>query len=144
MIQQNVNALGTWDFTWNPGSKIQSGTYTMVATDAWKTVSDKTEFPVIGGGLVSVATSTYAAAKGSTLIFSGQCTTGAQNINLVLYGPDRFSSGVDLGIIPIDANKNWNYKYTIDSSMPTGTYTATVNDVPRTTSGTAQFTVGFA
>jgi len=144
MTQQNVNALGTWEFTWNPGSKLQSGTYTMVATDAWKTVSDRTEFPVTGGGLVSVGTSTYAVAKGGNVVFSGQCTTGAQNVNLVLSGPDRFSSGVDLGIIPVDANKNWNFKYNVDSSMPTGYYTFSVSDVPRTTSSTAQFTVGFA
>jgi hypothetical protein len=144
MTQQNVNGLGMWDFTWNPGSKIQSGTYTMVATDQWKTVSDRTEFTVIGGGLVSVGTSTYALAKGGNVVFSGQCTTGAQNVNLVISGPDKYSSGVDLGIIPVDANKNWNYKYSIDSSMPTGYYTVSVSDVPRTTSSTAQFTVGFA
>ena len=144
LTQPNVNNLGVWEYTWNPGSKIQAGTYTMVVNDPWKRVSERAEFTVTGGGEVSITSNSFSAAKGSTLQFSGRCTTGSRNVNLVLYGPDQYSGGVDLGTFSVDANKNWNFKYTIDATMPTGIYTMYVYDIPKTTSSTVQFTVGFA
>jgi hypothetical protein len=143
LTQPNVNAPGVWEYLWNPGSKIQPGTYTMVVSDPWKKVSEKMQFTVTGGGLVSITSSSLSAAKGSTLLFSGRCTTGAQNVNLVLYGPEQFSGGSDLGVIFVNADKNWNFRYTLDSSIPTGTYTMYVYDIPKTTSSTVQFTVGY-
>ena len=41
------------------------------------------------------------------------------------------------------ADKTWNFKYTLDNSMVTGSYSMYVYDIPKTTSGTTQFTVGF-
>ena len=144
LVRQTVNSLGVWEYTWNPGSKIQAGTYTMVVSDTWNTVSGRAEFTVTGGGLVSVTTNSFSVVKGSTVQFSGRCTTGSQNVNLVLYGPEQFAGGVDLGTFSVDANKNWNFPYTFDSGTPTGTYTMYVYDIPKTTSSTVQFTVGFA
>ena len=139
----NVNSVGSWSYTWNPGFSIQSGSYTLVAEDAKKTTSSRVEFSAVGGGVVSIAANSYAAAAGETITFSGQCTTGAKNVLLVLYGPARYSSGVELGSLSCLADKTWNFKYTLDNSMPTGTYTMYVYDIPKTTSGTTQFTVGF-
>ncbi len=93
---------------------------------------------------MTVISNSYAAARGNTLRFSGICTTGAKNVDLVLYGPGQYAGGVDLGTFSVMADKNWNFRYTLDTSMPTGLYTIYVYDVPKTTSGTAQFTVGFA
>jgi hypothetical protein len=138
-----VNSVGSWSYTWNPGFSIQSGSYTLVVEDAPKTTSSRVEFSVVGGGEVSIATSSYAAAQGETITFSGQCTTGAQNVLLVLYGPERFSSGAELGSLSVMADKTWNFKYTLDNSMPTGSYKIYVYDIPKTTSSTTQFTVGF-
>jgi hypothetical protein len=143
LVQQNVNGLGTWSYTWNPGSSVDAGSYTMIVSDTWKTTSERTEFTVIGGGLVSISPSSYSAAKGETVTFSGQCTTGAQNVLLVLYGPGQYAGGVELGAFSVLAEKTWIFKYTLDSSMPVGTYTMYVYDIPKTTSGNTQFTVGY-
>ena len=142
--QPKPNSVGLWSYTWNPGTSLQSGSYTMVVYDAKKISSDGIAFSVVGGGEVVISANSYSAAKGDTLIFSGRCTTGAQNVLLVLYGPERFSSGAELGTISVMADNTWSFKYTIDSTMPTGIYSIYVYDVPKTTSGTMQFTVGFA
>jgi hypothetical protein len=138
-----VNSVGSWAYTWNPGFSIQSGSYTLVVEDAKKTTSGRVEFSAVGGGIVSIAANSYAAAPGEVITFSGQCTTGAQNVLLVLYGPARYSSGVELGSLSCLADKTWNFKYTLESSMPAGYYTMYVYDLPKTTSSTTQFTVGF-
>lgn len=144
LVQQNVDGLGNWNYVWNPGSSVQKGTYTMIVTDGWKTTSESTEFTVIGGGIVSISPSTYSAATGETVTFSGQCTTGAQNVILVLSGPGQFTSGRELGPISVSAEKTWSLKLTLDATMPTGIYTVYVYDVPKTASGNTQFTVGYA
>jgi hypothetical protein len=139
----SVNSAGSWSYTWNPGFSIQSGSYTVVVEDAKKTTSDRVEFSAVGGGVVSIAASSYAAAPGETITFSGQCTTGAQNVLLVLYGPARYASGVELGSLSCMADKTWNFKYTLENYMPAGYYNMYVYDIPKTTSSTTQFTVGF-
>jgi hypothetical protein len=144
LVQQNVNGLGTWSYTWNPGSSVDAGLYTMIVSDSWKTAEDRAEFSVIGGGMVSISPSSYSAGKGETISFSGQCTTGAQNVVLILAGPGQFSSGKDLGTFSVGADKTWNLKFTLDETMPTGVYTMYVYDVPKTTSATTQFTVGYS
>ncbi len=141
--QPKVNSAGLWSYLWNPGFSIQSGSYTLVVEDEFRTSSDRVEFKVIGGGEVSVASNSYSAARGESMIFSGRCTTGAQNVLLVLYGPERFSGGVELGSVSVTADKTWNFKFSLDNYMPTGHYTMYVYDIPRTSSGTTQFTVGF-
>jgi hypothetical protein len=144
LVQQNVNGLGTWSYTWNPGSSVDAGLYTMIVSDPWKTTEERVEFTVIGGGLVSISPSSYAAGSGDSLTFSGQCTTGAQNVVLVLSGPGQFASGRELGPVSVGADKTWKFTFTIDSTMPTGTYTVYVYDLPKTTSSTTQFTLGYA
>ena len=148
LVQQNVNELGNWNYIWNPGSSVESGSYTVIVSDPWKTTSERTEFTVIGGGVVSISPSTYSAGTGSTITFSGQCTTGAQNVLLVLSGftntAGQFTSGVELGPVSVSADKTWSFKYTIDTTKPTGTYIMYVYDVPRTTSSSTQFTIGYA
>jgi hypothetical protein len=143
-LPQDVDSLGTWSYTWNPGTKLLSGTYTVIVTDPDKKVSERREYSVIGGGEVTAISSKYSAGRGDTLQFSGLCTTGAPNVQLVLYGPDRYAGGIQLATLSVQANKNWNFAYPLDSTMPTGTYTLYAYDVPKTTSGTAQFTVGFS
>ena len=144
LVQQNVNEIGVWSYTWNPGSSVDKGAYTMIVSDPWKTTSERVEFSVTGGGVVSVSPSTYSAAMGETVTFSGQCTTGAQNVVLVLSGPGQFASGRELGSVSVTADKTWSFKLPLDSTMPTGVYTIYVYDVPKTTSGNSQFTVGYA
>ncbi len=142
--QPKVNSLGSWSYTWNKGTSILAGEYTMIVEDPRKTTSDRVVFTVVGGGLVSIVPSTYSATAGNAITFSGQCTTGAKNVLLTLYGPGQFTGGVDLGSHSVLADKTWNFKYSLDSTLPTGTYTMYVYDIPKTTSATTQFTVGFA
>jgi hypothetical protein len=141
--QPKTNSAGSWSYTWNPGFSVQSGSYTIVVSDAQKIASEREVFSVVGGGEVTISANSYSVAKGDTIKFSGRCTTGAPNVILVLYGPER-SSGVELGSISVMADKTWNFKYTLDNTMPTGYYTINVYDVPKTTSGSMQFTVGFS
>lgn len=141
--QPKINSAGLWSYVWNPGFSLQSGSYTLVVVDDSRTSSDRVEFKVIGGGEVTVASNSYSAARGETVIFSGRCTTGAENVLLVLYGPERFSGGVELGSVSVTADKTWNFKFTLDNYMPTGHYTLYVYDIPRTSSSTTQFTIGF-
>jgi hypothetical protein len=141
--QVKPNAINSWSYIWNPGTSIQSGTYTIVVTDLEKTVEQRADFTAIGNGEVTVTPSSYAVSRGDTITFSGRCTTGAQNVQLSLFGPERFSSGVDLGTFAVMADKTWSFKYTLDSTLPTGMYTLYVYDMPRTTSSSTRFTVGF-
>jgi hypothetical protein len=143
LTQQNVNSAGGWSYTWNPGSSILAGTYTMVVSDPYKTATDKAEFSVIGGGQVTITTNSYSIGKGDTARFSGICTTGSQNVQLVLYGPGQYAGGVELGTFSVMADRNWNFKYLFDTTTPTGYYTMYVYDVPKTTSSSVQFSVGY-
>lgn len=139
-----TDSINAWSYTWNPGTKIQSGTFTIVAKDAAGVATDRKDFRVIGNGEVTVIPSKYAASPGDTVTLSGRCSTGAGNVRLVMYGPGRYSSGVDIGLMSVNADNSWSYRYKLESTMPTGVYTASVSDVPNTGSGSAQFTVGFA
>jgi hypothetical protein len=133
-----------WTYTWNPGTKIQSGTYTLIVNDAGNIVSDRTSFTVVGNGVVSVTPSSYAIAKGDSVVLSGRCTTGAPSVRVVLTGPERFAGGIDLGSFPVSADQTWSFRYRTDLSMPAGIYSVYVSDVPQTTTGSSQFTIGFA
>jgi hypothetical protein len=144
LVQENVNEIDQWSYTWNPGSSVQSGSYTIIVSDPWKTMSEKTEFTVIGGGLVSISPRSYSVGKGDSVIFARQCTTGAQNVLLVLYGPGQYAGGVELGSPSVLADQTWFFKYTLDPTVSTGIYTMYVYDVPKTSSSTTQFTVGYA
>lgn len=142
-LPKDVDAFGNWAYVWNPGSKILPGTYRATATDPDKKTLAQAEFEVIGNGEVTVVPSTYSASRGGTVQFSGLCTTNAPEVELVLYGPDRYAGGIRLGTVSVQANDNWVFSYTLDNTVPTGTYTMKAYDVPKTTSGTAQFTVGY-
>lgn len=142
-LPKDVDAFGNWAYVWNPGTKILPGTYRATATDPDKKTLAQAEFEVIGNGEVTVVPSTYSASRGSTVQFSGLCTTNAPEVELVLYGPDRYAGGIKLGTVSVQANDNWIFSYTLDSTVPTGTYTMKAYDVPKTTSGSAQFTVGY-
>jgi hypothetical protein len=140
---QNVNSAGEWSYLWNPGSGILPGTYTMTVTDPYKIASDSVSVRSTGNGQISITANNFAAAQGNTILFSGLCTTGARNVQLVLYGPGQYSGGVVLGTVSVLANSNWNFPFTIDLSTPTGYYTMYVYDVPKTATSSVQFSVGF-
>jgi uncharacterized protein YceK len=141
IIQANVGGDGHWYYAWNPGYSLQSGSYTLVVTDASKTMSARAGFSVVGGGQVSVATGRYSYNIGDTVVFSGMCTTGAQSVNLVLYGPSQFTNGVSLGTQTVTADNSWNYRYLTSYGMPVGTYTLSVEDAQGTASGSAGFSL---
>lgn len=137
------DAVDAWSYVWNPGTKIQSGTYTIIVHDAGTIVSDRSSFTTIGNGVVSVSPSSYAVSRGESVVLSGRCSTGARNVRVVLFGPERFASGVDLGNYQVSADQTWSLRYTTDLTMPAGIYTVYVSDVPQTTTGSAQFTIGY-
>ncbi|MCX6691639.1 MAG: PEGA domain-containing protein [Methanoregula sp.] len=140
--QPKTNSVGSWSYTWNPGYKLQSGSYNMVVDNPDKTYSGRVEFSVIGGGEVTIIANRPFASIGDTITFSGRCTSGAKTVVLRLMGPDRFSSGVEIGSPSVTADKTWSYVYTFDTSMPAGYYTMNVNDVPRTATSNVPFSLG--
>lgn len=139
----NPNSAGLWSYTWSPGTKIQSGAYTLIVYDAGKTTSGEVKFTVIGNGEVTVFPNSYALARGDTLILSGMCTTGAPSVRITLFGPGRYTSGVLLATLSVTSEKTWSFRYPVDETMPTGTYTVSVSDVPKTDTGTSQLTIGY-
>ncbi len=140
--QPKTNSVGSWSYRWNPGYSVQSGSYTMVVDNPDKTFSGRVEFTVIGGGEVTITANRYFASKGDTITFSGRCSSGAKTVVLRLTGPDRYSSGVEIGSPSVTADKTWSYVYTFDNSMPAGYYTMNVNDVPKTATSNVQFSLG--
>ena len=140
--QPKTNSVGSWSYTWNPGFSVQSGSYTMVVDNPDKTFSGRVEFSVIGGGEVTITANRYFASKGDTITFSGRCTSGAKTVLLRLTGPDRYSSGVEIGSPSVTADKTWSFVHTFDTSMPQGYYTMIVTDVPRTATSNVQFSLG--
>ena len=143
LAKPKTSSVGVWSYIWSPGTKIQSGSYTIMAADARNISSSMTTFTVIGGGVVTVVPSSYATAPGALIKFSGRCTSGANNIRLVLYGPGRYSTGLELGTVSVLEDDTWSYKYMLDAAMPTGVYSIMVSDIPKTASATSQFTVGY-
>lgn len=139
-----TNAADEWTYTWNPGTKIQSGTYTILVQDARKTVSRRATFTATGDGVVSVYPNSYAIVTGETVVLSGRCSTGAPTVKVVLSGPGRFGGGVDIGNVAVMADQTWSMRYTTDLSMPAGVYSVFVSDVPQSTTGSTQFTIGYA
>jgi hypothetical protein len=138
------DVAGEWTYTWNPGTKIQSGSYTIIAADAGKTVSRRATFTATGDGVVTVFPNSYAVVTGETVVLSGRCSTGAPTVRVVLSGPGRFGGGVDIGNVAVTADQTWSMRYTTDLSMPAGVYSVYVSDVPQSTTGSTQFTIGFA
>jgi PEGA domain len=141
LIQASVGADGRWAYTWNPGTSVLAGTYTIVATNAQKTSSARADFTVIGGGLVSVITDRYSYTPGNTITFSGKCTTGSQYVSLSLYGPGQYNGGITLGSQTVNADKSWSFTFKSALGMPTGSYTVYASDDQRTTSASAGFTI---
>jgi hypothetical protein len=138
------NSGGLWNYKWSPGDKIRPGSYSLIVANAEKTASAEVQFAAIGNGEVTVTMNSYAVGRGDTAAFRGMCTTGAPNIRITLFGPGRYVSGVDLATVPVTAEETWSYKFPVDKSMQTGLYTVSVSDVPKTSTGTKQFTIGFA
>lgn len=141
LIQAAVGGDGTWSYTWNPGSSVQSGSYLMVVEDTQRTVSARASFSVIGGGLVTVATSRATYTLGDPITFSGRCTTGAKSVILTLYGPGQFMNGVSLGSQAINPDGSWSYKYLTSYAMSVGSYSISVQDAQQTASGSASFSI---
>jgi hypothetical protein len=141
VIQASVGGDGHWYYLWNPGYSLVSGSYTMVVSDAAKTMSARAGFSVVGGGQVTAATGRYSYGRGDPVVISGRCTTGAQNVILTLYGPAEFTNGVSLGAQTVNADNSWSYRYMTSYGMPVGTYTIAVKDAQGTASGSASFSL---
>jgi hypothetical protein len=137
------NAAGLWSYTWSPGTKIQSGSYTLVAVDAGNTTPVDVKFLVIGNGEVTVNMNRYSLSRGDTVSFFGICTTSAPSVKLTLFGPGKYTSGVVIGTLAVTSENSWSFEYPVDKTMVTGTYTISVNDEPKTSTTTTQFTIGY-
>ncbi|HVP96434.1 PEGA domain-containing protein [Methanoregula sp.] len=141
IAQVPVSVINTWNYTWNPGYRIISGSYTMIALDKTKTVSATAPFSVVGGGTVSIIATPIAVSQGGTVTFFGQCSTGAGSVTLTLYGPGQLASGIQIATLSLNPDNTYSYTYTFDISRPAGTYTMTVNDQQHTASASTNVQV---
>ncbi len=137
IAQVPVSAINTWSYTWNPGYRIISGTYTMIAFDKSMIASAPDTFGVVGGGSVSIIASSSIVPPGGTVTYTGLCTTGANSVILTLYGPGQLSTGVQVATLTLNADNTYSYKYTFDLSRPLGSYTMMVSDQQHTASASA-------
>jgi hypothetical protein len=144
LAQPKTDANGLWSYTWNPGQAILSGLYTVVAHDAQNTTSATTGFSVVGGGSVSITVDRFTATPGDIITFSGRCTTGAHSVILTLYGPGQLSNGISLGSQSLNTDNTWSYQYTTSHALPSGQYSATVQDEEGTASDSVSFTINAA
>jgi hypothetical protein len=141
IAQVPVTAINTWSYTWNPGYRIISGKYTMIAFDKNKINSATTTFSVVGGGSVSIISSATLVPQGGTVTFSGLCTTGASSVTLTLFGPGQVVNGAQIATLALNADNTYSYKYTFDLSRPIGTYTMVVNDQQNTATASVSVTL---
>jgi len=141
VAQVPVSVINTWNYTWNPGYRVISGSYTMIALDKNKTVSASAPFTVIGGGSVSIIATPISVGQGGSVTFTGLCTTGSSGVTLTLYGPGQLASGIQLATLSLNPDNTYSYSYTFDQSRPTGTYTMTVNDLQHTASASTNVQV---
>ena len=132
VAQVPVSVINTWNYTWNPGYNVISGSYTMIALDKTKTVSANAPFTVVGGGTVSILASTPILSQGGTVIYTGLCTTGSNGVILTLYGPGQLAGGIPVATLSLNADNTYSFRYTFDITRPTGTYTMTVRDLQNT------------
>jgi len=139
IAQVPVSSTNSWTYTWNPGNKVISGTYTMYAYDSQRTTTASISFSVVGGGTVSIIANPIKLSPGGTVTFSGLCTTGATSVSLTLYAP--YSTGEYIATLPLNADNTWTYKYKFDLSRPTGIYTMFVSDAQNTASASVVVTL---
>ncbi len=132
VAEPSVGTDNSWSYTWNPGTSIMNGAYTMIAYDKQKQASDKVSFTAVGGGSITIGVASASIPQGNTASFSGLCTSGAKTVRLTLYGPGQYSNGVDVATLPLNADNTWNYKFTFDLAKPMGTYTMYVHDAQNT------------
>jgi hypothetical protein len=132
VAEPSVGTDNSWSYTWNPGTSIMNGEYTMIAYDKQKLASDKVSFTAVGGGSITIGVASATIPQGNTASFSGLCTSGAKTVRLTLYGPGQYSNGVDVVTLPLNADNTWNYKFTFDLAKPMGTYTMYVHDAQNT------------
>jgi len=132
VAEPSVGTDNSWSYTWNPGTSIMNGEYTMIAYDKQKLASDKVSFTAVGGGSITISVTSATIPQGNTASFSGLCTSGAKAVRLTLYGPGQYSNGVDVATLPLNADNTWTYKFTFDLAKPMGTYTMYVHDAQNT------------
>lgn len=132
VAEPSVGTDNSWSYTWDPGTRIMNGAYTMIAYDKQKQASDKVSFTAVGGGSITIGVASASIPQGNTASFSGLCTSGAKTVRLTLYGPGQYSNGVDVATLPLNADNTWTYKFTFDLAKPMGTYTMYVHDAQNT------------
>ena len=144
VAEPSVGADNTWTYSWNPGTSLMHGSYTMIAYDKQKLASETTSFSAVGGGSVTIATGNPSISLGDTATFSGLCTSGAKTVRLTLYGPGQYSGGIDVATLSLNADNTWTYKYKFDLAKPQGSYTMYVHDAQNTGSDSVTVTVSQA
>ncbi|MFA5253945.1 MAG: PEGA domain-containing protein [Methanoregula sp.] len=142
VAEPSVGTDNSWSYTWDPGTRIMNGAYTMIAYDKQKQASDKVLFTAVGGGSITIGVASASIPQGNTASFSGLCTSGAKTVRLTLYGPGQYSNGLDVATLPLNADNTWNYKFTFDQAKPMGTYTMYVHDAQNTGSASVIVSVG--
>jgi len=135
-----VDSFNAWSYTWNPGSKILSGKYTIAAYDSQMISSATSQFSVVGGGTVSILATPIRISPGGTVALSGLSTTGSTSVSLTLYPPGQ-GTAVSLGVLPLAADNTWSYSYKFDVSRQQGAYTFFVTDAQNTASSSVVVTV---
>jgi len=139
IAQVPVSASNSWSYTWNPGTSVLSGSYSIVAYSSQKITSATAAFSIVGGGQVTIIATPPSTYAGRSVTFSGLCTTGATSVSLTLYPPHQNAEFV--ATLPLDANNGWSYQYQFAVSRPSGTYTMVATDAQNTATSSVVVTL---
>lgn len=71
---------------------------------------------------------------GQEISFSGNSANCGDHVHLVIFGPGKFSKGVELAHPEVSSGMKWEFKWRTDQALLAGYYTVTVFDEDRTIS----------
>jgi len=123
-----VSPKGDWHYSWSPGYDILPGTYTFVAFDAKKNISDDVKVKAEKGGITVVAHGDQSYYIGEKIQLAGTCLASNYVYLYIIGPPDGLAKKLDqptiltrdndpntFVVVPIFGDNTW--KFTLDTSL---------------------------
>jgi len=90
---------------------------------------------------VTITTNKESILLGNSIFFSGTCFNNGENVHLILFGPGRYSSGIEIASPEVSALNTWKYEWSSGYSIQPGEYTIHVYDAQKSVSDKLTFAV---
>jgi len=89
---------------------------------------------VVTDKIVRIEADRQAFVIGNSISFNGFSANCGDHVHLVIFGPGKFSKGINVANPSVSRSDTWNYKWSPDLSIFPGDYTVTVFDAENTIS----------